>query len=464
MKILLIQPNSRYCYNGQVNALAPLGLLCLAGALRAAGFPDVELVDARAERLSRKALAARIRAFAPDLVGVTGMSPEFTEIMMATKLARENAPACKIVIGGPYASSSPAEVLANLYPDYAVIGEGERALCQLAAALARGADVSGIAGLAYKGPAGPLFGPPPAPLEDLRSLPRPAWDLLRTEHYFPSWTRHTMNPFPKSPRALPLFTSRGCPYGCVYCHNIFGKRARFRGAEDVLDELEFLVRELGAEEIEIVDDIFNLDLDRAKRICDGIVRRGLKISLCFPNGLRADRMDEELVLKLKAAGAHLIYYAVESASPRIQALIRKNLDLEKTAAIVKFTAAQGIKVGGFFMLGFPGETAAEMLATARFAREHPFLYASFFFVSPREGTELYRMTAGTGTARGKANYFFFSDNFSAVPAPLFRLIMYWADHAFNLRPLHLLRMFLAVPDKRYVLKVLLRYKLLGGWA
>lgn len=463
MKILLVQPNSRYCYNGQVSAIAPLGLLYIAGALRRAGFRDVALVDARAERLSRKELAARIRDFAPDLVGVTGMSLEFTEIMTVARLAKENAPGCKVAVGGPYATASPAEVLAHPWADYAVIGEGERAAAELASALARGGDVSGIAGLARKGPEGPLFGPPPALIGDLGSLPRPAWDLLRTEHYFRSWTRHTMNPFPRSDKALPLFTSRGCPYGCVYCHNIFGKQVRFRGVEDVLDEMELLVKELGAEEIEIIDDIFNLDLGRAKRICDGVLRRGLKVSLCFPNGLRADRMDEELVLKLKAAGTHLIYYAVESASPRVQALIKKNLDLQKAAAIVRFTAEQGIKVGGFFMLGFPGETAAEMLATARFARENPFLYASFFFVSPREGTELYRLTGGR-SARGKANYFRFSDNFSAAPAPLLRLLMLWADYAFNLRPPHLLRMFLAVPNKLYVLKVLLRFKLLGGWA
>ncbi|MDD2805993.1 MAG: radical SAM protein [Elusimicrobiales bacterium] len=464
MKILLVQPNTRYCFNGQVNALVPVGLLYIAGALRRAGFSDIGLIDARLERLNRKELAERIKTFAPDLVGLTGMSLDSSEISVAARLAKESAPGCKVVVGGPYASSSPELVLLDPNADFAVRGEGERAACRLAAALAAGTDTSGIAGLVGKGPGGPVYGPPPEVEEDASALPRPDWGLLQLEKYFATWTRHAMNPFPKSARVLPLFTSRGCPYNCVYCHNIFGKRARLRDPEDVLDELELLVRRYGAEEIEIIDDIFNIDLDRAKRICDGIVRRGLKIALSFPNGLRADRMDEELVLKLKAAGTHLIYYAVESASPRIQLLIKKNLDLDKTAAMVRFTAAQGITVAGFFMFGFPGETRGEMLLTARFARELPFHFASFFYVSPRPNTELYVMTAGKNTSGGAANYFKFSDNFSAVPTWLFTLLVDWADYSFYLRPLQLWRMIRAVPNKPYVLKVLLRFKLLGGWS
>lgn len=464
MKILLVQPNTRYCFNGQVNALVPVGLLYIAGALKRAGFTEVGLVDARIERLNRKELAARIKAFAPDLVGLTGMSLDYSEISVAARLAKENAPGCKVVVGGPYASSSPEVVLLDPNADFAVRGEGERAACLLAAALAAGTGTSEIAGLVGKGPAGLVYGPAPVVEENLAALPRPDWDLISPEKYYATWTRHAMNPFPKSPRALPLFTSRGCPYNCVYCHNIFGKKARLRDAEDVLDELELLVRKYGAEEIEIIDDIFNIDLDRAKRICDGIVARGLKVALCFPNGLRADRMDEELVLKLKAAGAHLIYYAVESASPRIQRLIKKNLDLDKTAAMVRFTAAQGITVAGFFMLGFPGETREEMLLTARFARRLPFHFASFFFVSPRPNTELYAMTAGKNASGGAANYFKFSDNFSAVPTWLFTLLAAWADYSFYLRPLHWPRMLKGVPNKLYVLKVLLRYKLMGGWS
>ena len=130
-----------------------------------------------------------------------------------------------------------------------------------------------------------------------------------------------------------------------------------------MKEIELLVEKYKIGEIEIVDDIFNIDLPRAKQICDEIIRRKLKIKISFPNGLRVDRMDEELVLKLKQAGTHLLDYAIETGSPELQKRIGKNLDLAKAREIIKLTAAQGIFTGGFFMLGFPDETKEQMLAT-----------------------------------------------------------------------------------------------------
>lgn len=464
MKILLLQPNTRYCFNGQVNALPPLGLLYLASALRRAGFGEITLLDARAERLNRRRLRERLRAAAPDLVGITGLTPDAAEMHRCAALAKDCAPGCRVVLGGPYATSDPAGAVSHPAVDFAVRGEGERAVCALAGALANASSPAGIAGLVSRGPGGPVFGPPPAPEPDVDSIAPPAWDLLPLGNYYGSWTRHTMNPFPASDRSLPLFSSRGCPYACVYCHDIFGKRARFRSAESVLDEMELLVNKYGAREIEFVDDIFNLDLDRAKRICDGILRRGLKVRLSFPNGLRADRMDEELVLKLEAAGLHLVFYAVETASPRLQRLIKKNLDLDRTAEIVRFTAARGVTVGGFFMLGFPGETAGEMLATAAYARRLPFTFAAFFFVTPRENTELYGLAGAAARTAGKGNYFLQGENYSAVNGLLFGLLMNWADYGFYLRPGQLPRLLRGVKSWPYFLKIMVRFRLLRAWA
>ena len=464
MKILLIQPNTRYCYNGPVVVQVPHGLLYVAASLRRAGFDRVSVLDARMERLNRKELSRRIKEYSPDVVGITGISLDASEVHVVAALARENAPGCKVVIGGPYTSSSPEAIVGDPNVDFAVIGEGERTACELVSALEKGADVSGISGLAYRGPGGAVFGPPRSMIEDVDDIPFPAWDLLDMERYFSLWARHSLNPYSKSERILPLFTSRGCPYSCVYCHNLFGKKARLRSAEEVLREIELLVNKYGVEEIEIVDDIFNIDLPRAKRICDEIVRRGIKISISFPQGLRADRMDEELVLKMKKAGTRLLIYAVESASPRVQKQIRKDLDLEKTVRMIKFTAEQGITVGGFFMLGFPGESKEEMLATARFSRELPFHIVTFFYVTPNPNTELYKMAAGSLKKAGKGDFYKFSVNLSAVPDLEFQRIRDMAFARFYYRPSQLWRIFRAIPNKLHVAKLLFRAFFLGGWA
>ena len=465
VKILLIQPNSRYCFEGLTSASVPHGLICLAAALRARG-DEVRILDARLERLNRPETARRMKAFSPDIVGLTGMSIDGPEVHVLAELAKRTLPACKVLAGGPYAITSPEQLAGDPNVDFAVLGEGERTACELVAALEHGRDTSAIAGLAFKGPGGVVRTRPREMIEDLDALPLPAWDLIDPERYFSTWTRHSQNPFLRSERILPLFTSRGCPFGCVYCHNIFGKKIRLRSAEKVLEELELLTGRYGAREIEIVDDIFNLDLVRAKKICDELVRRGIKTHLSFPNGLRVDRMDGELIDKLKAAGAHMVVYAIESASPRLQKLIGKNLDLEKAGVMVRATAARGILVGGFFMLGFPGETREEMAATVDYACGLPFGHANFFYVTPRQGTALFALAQKEKPGFEKAalnSYFKFSVNLSAVPDGEFQEIVDGAWSRFYRNPLKTARAMWRVP-KLYMLKLILRGFFLRRWA
>jgi radical SAM superfamily enzyme YgiQ (UPF0313 family) len=174
--------------------------------------------------------------------------------------------------------------------DYVIAGEGETPLAQLLDALREGREPEGIRGLWRMRDGSVLpggFADPP----DVAALPRPAYDLLNMEQYYrldSPWH------FPKSPHAVHLITLRGCPYQCSYCHEIHTKKFRGIPAETVLDQMVWLVREHGAGEFMIMDDTFNFDPERAKEICRGIVRRGLRIHLQFPDGVRGDRLDEEL--------------------------------------------------------------------------------------------------------------------------------------------------------------------------
>jgi anaerobic magnesium-protoporphyrin IX monomethyl ester cyclase len=467
MRILLIQPNSRYCTRDYINSNIPQGLLYVAAALREAGLGPIGLLDARMERLSRKALVARVREFRPDAVGMGGMTFEADEIKMVAGLVKKEFPACKVVCGGPHASSAPEDLAADPNIDFVVIGEGENTAKELFAALEKGLDTSAIAGLAFKDPGGVTRTRPRELVENLDSLPLPAWDLLDLERYFSLWTKHSMGPLPASERAMTIITSRGCPYGCIYCHKIFGRRTRFRSPESVLAEMEILVKRLRVEEIEIADDIFNLDLPRAKAICDGMVSRGLKVFLSFPNGLRSDRMDEELVLKMRAAGTYEVAYAIETATPRLQKLIGKNLDLEKARHMVRFTDAQGINVRGFFMLGFPGETAAEMRATVDFALNEPFLHADILYVTPRPNTPLFELAKKIKPDFEKAKiktYFTLSYNLSAASDLELKRIMddAWTD--FYNAPRRVVKLIRRVRNYKYILKIFLRAVFFGHWA
>lgn len=468
MKILLVQPNPRCCNISFACSNIPLGPLYVAAALRKAGYGQVEFLDARMLRLNLKAVSKKIQDFSPGLVGLTGLSSEAAEIRKLAEAAKAAAPGCRVVVGGPCATSDPAGTLNDPHVDFVVVGEGERTACELAGALERGTPLEAVAGLGFKKDGRAVLNPPRPFIENPDEIPFPAWELADIERYFHLWNRHSQNAFIVSERVMPLVTSRGCPYGCTFCHNIFGKKTRFRSVENVLGEIEELVGKYGAKDIEILDDIFNLDLPRAKKICDEIVRRGIKINISFPNGLRADRMDEELVVKLKRAGAYLAVYAIETASPRIQKQIKKNLDLEKAARIVRFTAEQGITTAGFFMLGFPGETKEEMETTINYAVGHPFHFANFFYVTPRPNTELYETLAKDGARLGSAvggDYFLYSVNLSAVPDTEFRRMREDAyDRFYFRRPLHLLRGIARIPNKLHTLKLLARAYIFRRWA
>lgn len=383
MRILLVRPNS-----GIVKTPPPLGLMYLASFIRNKGFSDIKIIDARRRRLNDAALKDEIAHFAPQLVGITGLHFESQGAHTVARISKSLNRNCIVVLGGPYASADYGRALEDESIDYCVVGEGEESFYELAKSVLEGRSSDGLPGIAYRSKGGYAYQPRPVYIKDLDSIPHPAWDIVSLEQYFDSRRLSIGNPLQVEERAVPIFTSRGCPYGCYYCHNLFGKKVRFRSPQNVLEEIDYLVSQYGVKEIEILDDVFNIDKERAARICDLIIEKRLKLKINFGNGLRADVMDEELIDKLKAAGTYRMIYGIETGSPRLQDLIGKRLNLKKTQEVITMTAKKGISTGGFFMMGFPTETREEIEATIEFAHRSRLHTASFYYVKPFPGTEL----------------------------------------------------------------------------
>jgi radical SAM superfamily enzyme YgiQ (UPF0313 family) len=445
MKIVFIIPNS-----GQLPPVIALGTLYLAAALRTCAPHQIKIIDARRDRLTDKEISDEIRRFSPQLVGITGLSIEASDVHRLAALVKRIDAKCTVMAGGAYATAYRDFIIKDPHMDFVVIGEGEKTVCNLVEALESGNDVSGIDGIGFKDGGKTVISRPVTPVEDIDSLPLPAWDLIDMEKYFYGVRKHSQNPVSIFKRIAPVVTSRGCPFGCIYCHNIFGKKVRLRRVENVVDEIETLVTRYALEEIEIIDDIFNFDLPRAKRICDEIIRRGIKVALSFPNALRADIMDEELIAKLKKAGAYVIYYAIESASPEVQKRIDKRLDLEKTKRIIETTVKHGIITGGYFMLGFPEETKDEMHQSIRFALQSKLHMASFFYVTCFPHTALSERLGRDMIDQESYNhpdYLKLTRNFSLVPDPEFKTLIARAYWKFYSRPSQMWRIWRAFPKK-----------------
>lgn len=385
-RILFIRTNPRF---EKQTIVPPMGIMYIAASLRSA-FPDrqfdMKVVDLGLEKLYAPDVETILKSFEPDLVCLSGLTFEAKAIHELMALVRKASPKARMVVGGPHATCMPDDLLKDPNTDIVVTGEGEITLVELFKALEKGNSLEGVKGISYRVDGEIKKNPPRTYNEDLDSLPNPAWDLIDIAKYSAA---NSMNGLLAKKSYMCVFTSRACPYGCVYCHPIFGKRFRARSVENVVEELRVLQREHGVKEIHILDDIFNWDLDRAKAICDGIVDAGLDLKIAFPNGLRADRMDDELLDKLKEAGTYMLTYAIETASPRLQKLIGKNLDLERARTAIAAATDKGLITNGFFMLGFPTETTDELEATISYAKTSKLLKANFFNVIPFPGSKLY---------------------------------------------------------------------------
>jgi radical SAM superfamily enzyme YgiQ (UPF0313 family) len=224
-----------------------------------------------------------------------------------------------------------------------------------------------------------------------------------------------------------------------------------------MQEIRYLKEEKGVEEIEIVDDVFNLDIPRAKALAHQIIEQKLNLYFSFPNGLRADHIPEELVDLLVEMGTYRIVYAIESGSPQIQREMRKNLNLDKARHTIENTATKGISVGGFFILGFLNETEEQARMTINFACSSKLSTASFFILTPFPKTEIYQQALQAGynmQDTALTHYYALGNNISRIPDKRLQWLRNYAYRRFYLHPLRLWRFFRTTPWRRYFFRKL----------
>lgn len=455
MKILLIRPHSDV-----PAAPPPIGLMYLAGYLRSNNRRRIEIYDGRVKETGIDIIGDVIEAAAPDIIGITAFSMEAEQAHQIAHKAKEIYPSTIVVIGGPYASSEPHSAIEDKAVDFAVNGEGEVVFSRLLDTLESGGQYDDIGGLFFRRNGETVFTEPGEVVENLDDIPFPAWDMIDLEEYFkPSASKRRLtNPIQMKKRGIPVVSTRGCPFNCTYCHNIFGRKLRKRSPENVIAELKWLKESIGVEEIEYIDDVFNLDLKRAKRIMDLMMEEKLNLKFSFPNGLRADCMDEELIDKMKEAGCYRVNYAIESGAERLQKQMKKNLKLERAMEIINYTAKKNISIGGFFMLGFQDETEEEMKRTIDFALKSRCHTASFFILTPFPGTEMYQQAidAGFDMEAIYSDYGAVSANISKVPSDRILKMRRDAFRRFYFNPRRIWSIFRTTPNKMALMRNVLR--------
>jgi anaerobic magnesium-protoporphyrin IX monomethyl ester cyclase len=365
----------------------PMGILCLAAYLRSQLDLDLLLMDQRVENAPLDSVVRRAADFGAEVVGLSVMTPSASTLGPLTKGLRAALPDAFIVVGGPHASACQEEALVGNVADAAVPGEGEYALEQVIQAHQARSNLTSIPGLFWRDAGGAITrNPGSTPLiEDIDALPFPAYDLLDVSKY---WALPSAGPLPPH-KYLSVFSSRGCPCRCIYCHEVFAKRFRATSPERLVAEIEHYTKVFGVTEIEFLDDIFNFDPKRVLGICDLIAKRNLKLHIRFPNGLRTDLLTEEVIDALVGAGLYHSAFALESGSPRMQQFMGKHLNIDKFLQAVQWATDRGVFAHGFAMLGFPTEREEDMQATLDVVCKSRLHTAVFNTVVPFPNTELY---------------------------------------------------------------------------
>lgn len=438
----------------------PLGVLSLASFLheRLPGV-QIEIIDMLPRGLSIEEVVKKTLDYEPDVVGISAMSYEALELHEIAAGIKQKRPRLPVISGGPHCTTAPRKVLADSNIDYAVRGEGEQTLLDLIPRIMAGeSEPEDICGIGFQKNGEPHLTPTSEEIVDMDSLPLPAFDLIDLSDY---WDLPRFGTTYVRREYATLATSRACPFQCTFCHRIFGSRYRSQSPQIVLRDLQTLASEFGVREIQFVDDCFNLKSERVAAICDGIVKQGLDLAICFPNGIRGDIMDEDTLKKLKAAGTYRITYAVETASERIQKFVKKNVKLGKLKKVIEMTDALGIMVDGFFMVGFPGETREEVQTTLDYALDSKLHSLNFWFVTPFPGTELYDQAKDMGyeVTEDAINLHYFDPmtDLSEVPAEELRRLVQKTFIRFYLNPWRWWRIFKLLPNKKQLPALLLRF-------
>lgn len=407
MNILLINPPRSY-YQGSkgIRLGLPLGIMYLAAVLEKNGYqpkifdclihPQAKIIeqgDKIIHGVSEDKILEIIRQESPQVVGIT--SPFTAQIDNALRMAdlvKQVDKKIITVMGGPHISVAGRELLEqNKNIDIGVKGEGEYVFLEIIKNLENNLPLDRVKQTEFG-----------EYIKNLDALPYPAYHLIDMELYFRFLEKGLMTRPSSKKRSISFITSRGCPYNCIFCsiHLHMGRMWRAHSAEYVINHIDYLVKQYGLKHISFEDDNFTLDMDRTIKILQGIIEKNIKITWDTPNGVRADRFDENLARLMKKSGCLELIFGVESGDQEVlNKIIKKNLNLNSVIKAVEICQKLKIKTQAFFVIGFPGEKIKNMRKSMDFAlmlRKRYGVKSGFLIATPLIGTELYDICKRNG--------------------------------------------------------------------
>jgi radical SAM superfamily enzyme YgiQ (UPF0313 family) len=386
----------------------PISLAAIGAVLEEDGH-EVMIIDCAAQEIGWRELEQRIDDFLPQIViWSTGTPSIKSDLEVASFIKKCNEKITTAVFGTHVTALDTQCMEAFPALDFIIRNEPEITSRDLVNSLKEGRAVVDVAGLTWRNGDGEIVSNPPRPfIEDLDSLPLPAWHLVSLDCY-----RLPL----KGKRFLMISPLRGCPFNCSFCtcHTYYGKKLRKRSIESVIGEIEHGITQFGIRDFFIWAETFVVDKEYVRRLCSAIIERGINIS--WTSNSRIDTVDGPLLRIMAKAGCWMISYGIESGSQKVLDESDKGTRVEQAYDAVRYAREAGIKTVGHFILGLPGETEESMADTIKYAKRLGLDLAQFYCAVPFPGSRLYERALEEKWIR-KSDFGHFKQDYALMELP-----------------------------------------------
>lgn len=410
------------------DAILPLGLAYVAGALKKAGV-ETHCIDCVGEGihqytrwradpffprsnvlmhgLTHEETVARI-PFSASIIGVSAMfSVEWVCTRELIEQIRSRFAGATIVLGGEHATACASHILKSCPSvDVCALGEGEETMVELAQAVCRNEEWQHLKGIAFRKGDTIAVNPRRERLARLDEIARPNWELFPVEDYISGGFHHSSD----RGRTMPIMASRGCPYRCTFCSSpqMWGTRWSVRSPSDVIDEMQLYQRHHRVSNFDFEDLTAIVRKDWILEFCRLVEKEAPNITWQLPTGTRSEALDEEVCRALYRSGCRSITYAPESGSQAELARIKKKVSLKRMLRSIRSAKREGMEVKVNLIIGFPETTWADVARTFLFITRLAFQGVdaiSAFAFSPYPGSEIFEELEARGQVKLDDDYF-----------------------------------------------------------
>lgn len=401
MRIMLIQPNY-HSGGAEIAGNWPASWApYVGGALKTAGFTDIEFIDAMSNFIEDDELAKILQDRQPDVVLATAITPMIYKSQSTLKLVKQICPNAKAIMGGVHPTYMYREVLSEApWVDYIIRGEGEEITVNLLKAIANGTDKidrQTILGIAFLEEGKVVATPAHPPIKDLNTL-TPDWSLL-------DWDKYIYTPL-NTRVAVPNY-SRGCPFRCRFCCQWkFWRKYRSRSPKHFVDEIETLVKEYKIGFFILADEEPTINKSRFIALCNELIDRNLGVHWGINTRVTDILRDEKELPLYRKAGLVHVSLGTEAAAQLNLNLFRKETTIADNKKAVQLLRENGILAEVQFIMGLPNETPETIEESYRMARDWKADMTNWNMYTPWPFSELFQDLADKVEIRDYSHYNF----------------------------------------------------------